>query len=188
MNNRAGLLLPLLLAACAARETQPDAAPEPAAPVAKKPAAPTMKVRKPTERLLGFAHPDAWVEEEPANRMRRVQFKIFDKQEEQAPAQLAVFHFRVASSIEQNIRRWATQMGVGETKPEKLEGKCPVTLVDLKGTYMGDSENDPIGDARMLAAIVEAPDGQWFFKLVGPSRTVGDWRNEFVSLLKSAHR
>lgn len=184
---RAGTLLPFFLAACLAPGPRPEPKAEPV-PAAKKPAPVKTKVRKPTERIIGFEHPADWAEEEPANFMRRAQFRIQDKEKEQAHAVLAIFHFRVASPINQNLKRWANQMGAGDAEPETFEGKCPVTMVDLKGTYMGDSQTDPIGDARMLAAIVEAPDGQWYFKLVGPSGTVGDWRAEFVSLLKSAHR
>ena len=184
--NRAAFFLPFLLAACAAPKSAPDAGAEPDA--AKKPAPVKMKVLKSTERIIGFEHPESWKEEEPANRMRRAQFLVEDKQKEQGDAHLTIFHFRVGSPIELNVKRWANQMGVGDAKPETIEGKCPITLVDLKGTYMGDSQTDPIGDARMMAAIVEAPDGQWYFKLIGPSGTVGDWRAEFVSLLKSAHR
>ena len=40
----------------------------------------------------------------------------------------------------------------------------------------------------MLGAIVEASDGPWFFKLVGPADTVGDWKDEYVAMLKAAKR
>ena len=40
----------------------------------------------------------------------------------------------------------------------------------------------PIEDARLLAAVVEAKGGPWYFKLLGPADTVGDWKKEFVKL------
>ena len=41
----------------------------------------------------------------------------------------------------------------------------------------------------MLSAILETSEGeQWFFKLVGPADTVGDWQNEFKGLLKEAYK
>lgn len=176
-------LLLLLLAGCSNDKPQPAPAPsEPKTPVAEtRPVPPT--------DLIAFQAPAAWSKEKPATNMRQAQYRVPDKEKEHQDAELAIFKFKGSSSIEDNVQRWAAQMGASDPKQEILEGaKCRVTLVDLSGTYTGDLGGDPVPSARMLAAVVEASDGQWYFKLVGPAATVGDWREEFITLLKGAQK
>jgi hypothetical protein len=40
----------------------------------------------------------------------------------------------------------------------------------------------------MLAAVLETPHGPYFFKLVGPEKTVGHWAKSFSAFVKSARR
>jgi hypothetical protein len=137
--------------------------------------------------LIAFEAPQGWAREEPSSGMRKAQFKVPDKEKTARDAELAVFRF-APSSIDSNVDRWVAQMEGSSPKRETLEGKCKVTLVELSGTYTGDAGGEPLPNARMLAAIVEASDGHWYFKLIGPADTVGDWREEFVALLKGAQR
>lgn len=139
------------------------------------------------EKTLKFEAPKEWTKETPSSTMRKAQYKVPDKEKKAKDAELTLFYFgKTGGGIEANIKRWATQMGGAEAKPEAIEGKCKVTLVDLKGTYTGTPGGDPLENARMLGAVVETPDGPWFFKLVGPADTVGDWKEEMVKLLKAA--
>ncbi len=135
-----------------------------------------------------FEAPREWTKETPSSPMRKAQYKVPDKEKKAADAQLTLFYFGAGGGggVEANLKRWAGQMGGAEAKPEKIEGKLKVTLVDLKGTYTEKPGATPIEDARMLGAIVETDKGPWFFKLVGPADTVGDWRDEMVKLLKEA--
>jgi hypothetical protein len=96
------------------------------------------------------------------------------------------FFGKNSGGIEANLKRWSAQMGGIDAKPESIEGKCKVTMVDLKGTYTPGFGGDVVEDARMIAAMVETEDGPWFFKLVGPAATVGGWKEEMVKLLKAA--
>jgi len=153
----------------------------PDAPIEAPPPSP-----KPTP-AFAFKAPAPWKQEEPANKLRKFQYSVPDKQKDHADAECVVFYFGAsAAPIQQNIRRWADQMRADAPNPQAVEGKHKITLVDLAGTYAGDAGGDPIESARMLAAVVEHPDGPWYFKLVGPAETVGDWREEFVALLKAA--
>ncbi len=133
-----------------------------------------------------FQAPAGWVQEEPANRLRKAQYRVPDKDKQAKDAEMAVFHMRNAGSVENNLRQWVSQMGGAEPRREDLEGKCRFTLVDLHGTYNSPSGDDSVEHARMLAAYVDTSDGPWIFKLVGPLDTVSDWREEFVALLKAA--
>ena len=119
--------------------------------------------------------------------MRKAQYKVSDKAKKGADAQLALFYFGPRNDmLDDNVKRWAQQMGADDPKPEIIQGKCKITLVDLKGTYTGDQQTGPQENSRLLAAVVENKDGPWYFKLVGPTDTVGPWRDEFVTMLKGA--
>lgn len=137
---------------------------------------------------LSFRAPEAWVREEPANRLRKFQYRVPDKQREHPDAEFVVFHFGPSGSrIQENIDRWVAQVRGSQARPQVLEGRFRATWVDLSGTYVGDGRDEPLEEARMLAAVLEHPEGYWYVKLVGPAATVGDWKDEFLALLKDAH-
>jgi hypothetical protein len=90
-------------------------------------------------------------------------------------------------SVDANIERWYGQFAQpdgGSTKDKasvkklKVAGR-DVTIVDVSGTYK-DSPGGPFAGGktidrpgyRMLAAIVEGPDGNYFLKFYGPAATV----------------
>lgn len=170
-------LLLLLLAACSPKV--PTAVPV-VRPSSPAPAPP------PASPALDFRAPEGWLKETPSNNMRKAQYRIADKEKAAADAELALFHFgRNPTGIQANIDRWAGQMGGADAKPEAIEGACKVTLVDLAGTYRSDGDVT-LPEARMLAAVVETDAGPWYFKMVGPAATVGDWREEFVAMVRAA--
>jgi hypothetical protein len=139
--------------------------------------------------VIGFKAPESWKKEEPQSKMRKAQYRIPDKEKTAKDAELALFYFGPnAGGIKANIDRWAQQMGSDAVKAEIIDGAHKIHLIDLKGTYTGDAAAGPQENSRMLGAIVEAADGPWFFKLVGPADTVGDWRDEYIAALKAAKR
>ena len=170
MRSAAALLV--LMASCA-----PDAPPP--APPAPEPAPPAP---------IAFEAPPAWVKEAPSNNMRIFQYRVPDKQGSARPAEMTVIHSRVRVPFGDNVTRWVAQMGATEPKTESLKGKLEVDLADLAGTYTGDLSGEPLEGARMLAAAAYTDAGTVYFKFVGPADTVGDWRDEFVALLKGASR
>ena len=142
---------------------------------------------RPAADVIKFEPPAGWVKEEPSSNMRKAQYKVPDKDKKGGDAQMALFYFGARNDmLEENLKRWAQQMGAAEPKPEVFQGKCKVHLVDLTGTYTGDQQTGPQDDQRLLAAVVENADGPWYFKLVGPAPTVGPWREEFIKMLKGA--
>jgi hypothetical protein len=139
------------------------------------------------DKIIKFEAPKEWTKEKPSSSMRKAQYKIPDKEKKAKDAELILSFFgKNSGGIEANLKRWSAQMGGVDAKPESIEGKCKVTLVDLKGTYTPGFGGDAVEDARMIAAMVETDDGPWFFKLVGPAATVGGWKEEMVKLLKAA--
>ncbi len=173
-----GALLLIALAACtksAPASPAPAAAPPP--PKAVKPAA---------AELLSYKTPPEWVSEEPANQMRKAQYRVPDKNGKADAASLTLFTFGgPTSSLETNLERWREQMGGGDASVQKLEkSSCPATLVDIEGTYSGDDRGKAVENARLLVAVVEAGERTWYFKFVGPAETVGGWKDAFVQMIK----
>jgi len=102
-------------------------------------------------------------------------------------------------SVEANIERWYGQFAQPDggstkdkasTKKLKVAGR-DVTLVDIAGTYK-DSPGGPFAggktidrpDYRMLAAIVEGPDGNYFLKFYGPAATVEQHADGFRTMIE----
>ena len=139
------------------------------------------------DKIITFEAPKEWTKETPSSNMRKAQYKVPDKEKKAKDAEFILSTFgKGAGGVEANLKRWSAQMGGAEAKPEAIEGKVKVTLVDLKGTYTPGFGGEPVENARMLGAIVETENGLWFFKLVGPAETVGDWKEEYVKMLKGA--
>jgi hypothetical protein len=140
------------------------------------------------EKVIQFEAPKEWTKGTPASQMRKAQYKVPDKEKKEKEGELILYYFgkQGAGGVDDNLKRWAGQMGQTEFKPERIEGKCKITLIDVKGTYAERPGSDPLANARMIGAIVETDAGPWYFKLVGPADTVGDWREELVKLLKDA--
>jgi hypothetical protein len=181
------LIAILALVSCSddATPPRPTAAPESpgSAAIASAPERPA----RPAVDVIKFDAPAGWVKEEPSSNMRKAQYKVPDKEKKGADAQMALFYFGARNDmLEDNLKRWAQQMGAADPKTEVLQGKCRIHLVDLKGTYTGDQQQGAQENQRLLAAVVESADGPWYFKLVGPAETVGPWRDDFIKMLKGA--
>lgn len=113
-------------------------------------------------------------------------------------AELAVFHFGdgEGGTVEDNVGRWLDQLtqpdgrptrDVAEIETRELEG-LTVTVVDATGSFSGmrgTGAEDARAGFRILGAIVEAPAGLVFFKLLGPSAGVAAAEPAFEALLSS---
>ncbi len=110
----------------------------------------------------------------------------------------AVFFFGSGQggNVQDNIKRWEGQFSPIEkgptTKKQTIAG-FNVTLLDLSGTYAAASgpmtaakSNKP--GYRLLGAIVEAPEGNVFFKFTAPAKTAAAQEAAFHGLLKSIRK
>jgi len=105
-----------------------------------------------------------------------------------------VFYFGQGQGggVEDNISRWVGQFeGAGAPrKGEKTVHGLKVHTVDISGTYMASggpmmkSQGKKPG-YRLLGAIVEGPQGNVFFKCIGPAATIAKAQGEFDSLVQS---
>jgi len=145
-----------------------------------------------TQDLGGVAVnvPTGWVTEPPSNAMRKAQYKLPG---EKGDAELVVTYFGTggAGGVEANIARWVGQFSEsdGGTTKKLTVSEMPVTVVDIRGTFVGmqrpmGGTQTPQDGQRMLAAIVETPDGAFYFKLVGPDATVTKWEASFDQFVK----
>ena len=131
--------------------------------------------------------------------MRQAQFLIPRTEGDGADGELVVFYFGPGQggSVDANIDRWVGQFGQPDGSSSKDKAKTTrseasgmaVTLVDLTGTYQapimpGAPEHHNGPGYRLLAAVVETPQGPWFFKLVGPEKTIAKWSDTFVQFIK----
>jgi hypothetical protein len=132
--------------------------------------------------------------------MRKGQFVLPRDEGDSADGELVVFYFGPGQggSAEANIDRWIGQItqpngssssAKAGTSKKTISG-LPVTIVDLGGTYHalmmpGAASQEPKTGYRMIAAVVETSGGPWFFKLVGPEKTVTRWSASFDQFLNS---
>lgn len=175
-------------------------APVSAAP-STPPAAPTASAQSTNVAGdLTYKTPSAWVKEQPSSSMRVAQFRLPRAAGDAEDASLVLFYFGQGQggSIEANLDRWIKQMQQPDGSPStdkartsriKVNG-LDVTLLDVSGVFTaemtpgaGDRQNKP--NSRMRAAVVETPKGPYFFKLVGPEKTVTQNDQNFMAFVNS---
>jgi hypothetical protein len=142
--------------------------------------------------------PEGWVEQTPTSTMRQGQFALPRVEGDPADGELVVFYFGPGQggSAEANIDRWIGQITQPDGSSSKEKAKTSkrtvaglsITVVDITGTYQalmmpGAPSGGPNNGYRMIAAVVETPQGPWFFKLVGPEKTVAKWSGSFDQFL-----
>jgi hypothetical protein len=149
-----------------------------------------------------WSSPAGW-QVAPDRPMRVVTYRIPAAKGDPEDAECGVFFFGAGQGggVEANLQRWlgqfiqpdgrATQQVA--RRAEKSVNSMKITSVDVGGTYMFSptpmsSETTPKAGFRMLGAIVEAPEGNVFFKLTGPAATVAAASRDFDALVTSLSR
>jgi hypothetical protein len=135
--------------------------------------------------------PSRW-EAKPASGMRAATYIIPPASGDSEGGECAVFE-NLGGSVQANVDRWIGQFektdGAPNQKSETISG-LTVTTVDVSGTFKGGgpmmgNTSAPKSGYRMLGAIVEGPEGNVFFKLTGPAKTIAAAQDEFQAMLKS---
>jgi hypothetical protein len=168
----------------AAPAPQPAATPQPAADAGLPPVA------------ITWVDPPEWKRSEKASMMRKASYVVPRAAGDKADGDLGVFYFGPGQGggLEANVDRWVKQF-----KGTKLEdvkradrnvgGLVAHTVEIASGTYdagpMGGGDGKPKENYALLGAIVDAPSGSYFFKLVGPKATVAKAKKPFTALLDS---
>lgn len=186
-----------------ATPSKPVPAPDPAAsapikvraPVNPTEVTPGGKVRPETVEGLKMSVPTEWTRKPGANPMRLAEFVLPGPGGE---VTLVVSRFAGGGGdAAANVARWKTQMTRPDGSPvddahEKTSERAPlkVTTVDIQGTNVAavtpgapERYNEP--DSRLLGVIVEGAGDPYFFKAVGPAKTVDIWEPAVRALADS---
>ena len=167
-------------------------------PAAAQPAVAEAAVFMIADGKLSLEAPAAWKRVQPKSGIVETEFAIPSTEESLAPGRMTVMG--AGGSVQANIDRWYGQFSQpdgSETKEKAAVKKltiadCPVTIVDVSGTYK-DMPGGPFAggkavdrpDYRMLAAIVEVPQGgNYFLKFYGPAKTVSDHADGFRKMVE----
>jgi hypothetical protein len=131
-----------------------------------------------------FTPPSAWKDLGPSG-LRQADYTFGPIEGESDSATLSVFHFGQGKGgdVQANIERWISQMSLPDgSDPHRAAGQSqfsvdgmPVHWVQISGTYAsGGMMGGPVvpkANYVMAAAVLEAPQGNLFFKLTGPQKT-----------------
>jgi len=135
--------------------------------------------------------PARW-QEGPPKQMRAATYLIPAAEGDSEGAECAVFA-NLGGGVQANINRWISQFentdGPPNQKSETIN-ELPLTTLDVSGTFKGGGQmmgqpSAPKPGYRLLGAIVQGPEGDIFFKLTGPAKTVAAAQDEFQAMLKS---
>jgi hypothetical protein len=170
-----------------------DQAPSPSAAAVKSFASPTYP--------LVWDDPPAWTRRKPKTDSRAAEYLVPRAPGDLEDAECTVFTFgpQQGGTPEQNMDRWTGQFTDQTEKPSRAErpggqggGLLPVKRVEVAGTYTpmrlpGESgPPEPKHGYRLIGAIVQAPSGEWFFKLTGPDATVKAAAHDLEHILSTA--
>jgi hypothetical protein len=138
-----------------------------------------------------FTSPARWKKVTPSPGMRLAQYQVPGEE----PAECVVFFFGAAQggTLEANLERWTRQFeadGPPQKSTEEVSPDVFATVLDIAGRYVAETRPgsgvklDKPG-WRMLAAVVLAPDGPLYLKLVGPRATIDPAADEFRAWVRS---
>ncbi|MBS1261416.1 MAG: hypothetical protein MAG453_00737 [Calditrichaeota bacterium] len=144
--------------------------------------------------------PESWTSQPPSSSMRLAQFHLAPAEGAADEAEVNVFYFGPdAGGIEANIKRWIGQFTGADGEPltdadvtrEEIEvNGMPVTIVQFTGTQKpsqmpGAPATQELKNWMNVSAIVNTPQGPWFFKGTGPEATMNAHANAFRKLINS---
>jgi hypothetical protein len=130
--------------------------------------------------------------------MRKAQYAIPMIDGDPEDGECAVFYFGPGQGggARANADRWASQFKDEAGQPptpqilEETVAERKIMKVFVEGTYapssmMGGAPSPPKPGFTLLAAIVEGPDANWFFKCTGPKGTMEANREAFDGVIAS---
>lgn len=175
----------------------PAAAPAPKvrAPVNPSEVTPSGKLRAETIEGLGVSVPEEWTRKPGSNAMRLAELTLPGPGGE---VTLVVSRFAGGGGdAASNVNRWKTQFVTADGAPlteatvqTALRPPLTVTRVDIQGTNVapvmpGSPERYEEPNSRLLGVIVEGAGDPYFFKVVGPAKTLAVWESAFTAFADS---
>jgi hypothetical protein len=180
----------LLLVACGGSSApQSEAAPPADPPAAETAGASADELIVPGAR---FDRPAGWLFRNPSSSMRLAEAEIPG---DNGAALLTVFFFGAGGGggVDANLQRWAGQIeaeaGTEPVRGSFEVGGFSVSTIAVEGTLlpsrMGGGPSEPAPGSKLVGAVVEGPEGPWFFKVTGPVETVSGAEPAFETMLRS---
>lgn len=148
-------------------------------------------------RGITFDVPKDWKSSKPSSTMRLAQLQVGPAKGDDEPAELVLFAFAGGGgSVEANLARWKSQFEgsdgkAPEMKTDTRKGKnVDVTYAETGGRYVaamtpGAPAKNNKPDWRLLGAIVQSGDTGYYFKMVGPEKTVKAAKPAFDAMIKT---
>jgi len=137
--------------------------------------------------------PKRWTNQ-PERPMRIATYAIPAAEGDAEGAECAVSFFGTGQggNVDANIDRWVGQFEGAEVlaKSSREVNGIKVTTIQIAGAYLAPggpmmASTGKKMNYQLLGAIIEAPEGLVFFKLTGPSKTVGSINTEFDAMTGS---
>lgn len=150
---------------------------------------------------ITFTPASQWKDLGPSG-MRKANYTFGPLKDDADSATLAVFYFGKTGggSIEANLERWIGQMSSSDTSgSQKNVTQSEITVDGMKahilrvtGTYnasvgggMMMGKTVPQKNYLMDGVVLEAPEGNLFFKLTGPEYTANVMSEAFTAMIKA---
>lgn len=142
---------------------------------------------------LTFEVPASWKVNRPSSQMRLTEIEVPPAEGDDNPAELVLFAFPGgAGTVAMNVDRWKRQFigedgGNPDVETEVIEsGDAEITLVQTAGRYVTQIPR-PVNEPgyRLLGGIYPTDRVGYFFKLVGPDKTVKQAEPAFRAMLES---
>lgn len=149
------------------------------------------------QESLRYQAPPDWIQIETASPQQLDHYGLPRTPGDPEDAELFVYYFADdAVTVEATLESWTNQMLQPDRRPPSEMtsttsfdvANLSVTVLDVPGIYSVEVQPNSgmhsyKRDFRLKAAVVETPEGPYFFKLTGPSQTVADSEVEFNALL-----
>ena len=124
----------------------------------------------------------------PARPMRAATYLLPATSGDPELAECAVFFFQpgLGGSVEATLDHWvkAFERPVPTAPSQSTRDGLTVTTFEVEGTLKSDV---PQKDFKLLGAIVQGPKGSYYFRLIGPRRTVSDAKRDFTRMIDGLH-
>jgi hypothetical protein len=145
---------------------------------------------------LSSTTPATWEKDKPTSFMRFAQFKLPKKGDDKEDAEVVIFA-KLGGSAKANVDRWKSQFkpaggksidDVAKLTELKVAG-CAVTRLEVEGTWSGSptkpgTKADPKPGYKGIFYQFEGPENPYHIRLVGPAKTVEEYKKGYDEWVK----
>jgi len=141
---------------------------------------------------LLFERPAGWKWVKPEGSFRAAQLEKSGPHQTSIVMAFSRFPTGTGGTVQANVDRWIQQFSQTSTPPviqNQTEKSCPLTMVKIRGILKGDlpgGPKQPLPDALLLGAILEADGELIVAKLAGPASLVSPEERVFSAMISAA--